>query len=224
MNFSSTVVIFGASSEIANSFITNCTKKEINLILISRKEMNSVGLSLRVNNYLEEYKKIYNFLSNYSNLTLIFFNGALFENRPIQFPSEEQIQLTKEANFSTPYLLCKKLNKDLDNIDNFIFISSMAAVRQRYKNYIYGSYKRKLEDNIKELDLKKYLIIRFGKVVTKMSEGHRNPPFTMEANDASRVIHKNMNKEGLIYGNTGLFLIAIFLKLLPNVVLKKIQI
>ena len=54
-----------------------------------------------------------------------------------------------------------------------------------------------------------------------MSEGYRNPLFTMEVNDASRVIHKDMNKEGLIYENTGLFLMAIFLKLLHNVILKK---
>lgn len=100
----------------------------------------------------------------------------------------------------------------------------MAAVRNRSKNYIYGNYKRKLEENIKKLDLENYLIIRFGKVITKMSEEHKNPPFTMTANDASKSILKNLNKEGLIYGNKGLLIVAMFLKLVPNFVLKKIKI
>lgn len=224
MIFSDAIVVFGASSEIANSFITSCINSKINLILISRKEIKGFELSLKVDDYIEEYDSIYNLLSNYSNLTLVFFNGALFENRPVQFPSEEQIKLTKEANFSTPYFLCKNLNNDLENINKFVFISSMAAVRNRSKNYIYGNYKRKLEENIKKLDLENYLIIRFGKVITKMSEGHKNPPFTMTANDASKSILKNLNKEGLIYGNKGLLIVAMFLKLVPNFVLKKIKI
>lgn len=224
MIFSDTVVVFGASSEIAKSFISSCINNKINLVLISRKEIKGVDLSLKVDDYLDEYDSIYNLLSTYSNLTLVFFNGALFENRPVQFPSEEQIQLTKEANFSTPYFLCKNLNKDLENINKFVFISSMAAVRQRNKNYIYGKYKRKLEENIKKLYLKNYLIIRFGKVTTKMSEGHKTPPFTMTATDASMSILKNLHKEGLIYGNKGLLLVSIFLKIVPNFVLKKIKI
>ena len=98
----------------------------------------------------------------------------------------------------------------------------MAAVKPRYKNYIYGLSKRKLEEGIKYLDLPSYLIIRYGKVITKMSEDHKNPPFTLTVNDAASYLYKNINKTGIQYPKLGLKILSIVIKLLPGRIIKKI--
>ena len=109
------------------------------------------------------------------------------------------------------------------NYSNYIFISSIAAATPRFKNYIYGLSKYKLEESIKNINLPSYLIIRFGKVKTKMSEGHKNPPFTISTHKASEFILDNLNKSGYIYTNAALKTIAAILKLLPSWMIKALK-
>ena len=78
----------------------------------------------------------------------------------------------------------------------------------------------KIEESIKNINLPSYLIIRFGKVKTKMSEGHKNPPFTISIHKASEFILDNLNKTGYIYTNVALKTIAVILKLLPSWMIK----
>tara|TARA_E500000081_G_C5902035_1_gene248197 strand:- start:290 stop:592 length:303 start_codon:yes stop_codon:yes gene_type:complete len=92
----------------------------------------------------------------------------------------------------------------------------MAATKLRYKNYIYGMTKRNLENSIKKLNLQDYLIFRFGKITTKMSEGHKNPPFMVSAEEASRIIFSNLNKKKIFYPRIGLKIIAGVLKITPQ--------
>jgi hypothetical protein len=99
----------------------------------------------------------------------------------------------------------------------------MAAVKYRYKNYIYGQNKRKLEKSIQDLNLNSYLIMRFGKVLTRMSEGHKNPPFTLSNTKAATLLMKKINSQGLVYPNFGLFVISIFLTLTPKKVINKLN-
>ena len=174
-------------------------------------------------NYIDDFKAIKVKLQDYENIHIIFFNGALYENRPVQFPSEEQIKMTEYINYTIPLELTKKLNAQIPGIQKFIYISSMAAVKYRYKNYIYGQNKRKLEKSIQDLNLNSYLIMRFGKVLTKMSEGHKNPPFTLSNTKAARLLMKKINSQGLVYPNFGLFVISIFLTLTPKRVINKLN-
>ena len=99
----------------------------------------------------------------------------------------------------------------------------MSAIRPRYKNYVYGLSKRKLEESIKYLSLPSYLIFRFGKIKTKMSKNHKDAPFTISAKESARVILDKLDQTGIVYGNTGLYLISMVMKILPNFVLKKIK-
>ena len=92
----------------------------------------------------------------------------------------------------------------------------MAAIKPREKNYIYGENKRKLELSVKSLKFNNYLIFRFGKIKTKMSEGHKNPPFTYDPDKASKIILKKMNKNEIVYPTFGLRFIAILLTIIPK--------
>ena len=217
------IVIFGGSSEIAielNNILSS--KNHKNFTISRRNSSHKDSDSLIVNNYLEDYAKIKREIEKLSNVIVVFFNGHLSENRDQYSPNLKEIIKTDEINFTIPYYLSLNLNNDLSNIKKFVYISSMAAVKPRYKNYIYGLSKRKLEEGIKYLDLPSYLIIRYGKVITKMSEDHKNPPFTLSVNDAANYIYKNINKTGVQYPKLGLKILSLIIKVLPGRIIKKI--
>ena len=217
------IVIFGGSSEIATELNNILSSKNHKNFTISRRNSSHKDSdSLIVNNYLEDYPKIKREIEKLSNVIVVFFNGHLSENRDQYSPNLKEIIKTDEINFTIPYYLSLNLNNDLSNIKKFVYISSMAAVKPRYKNYIYGLSKRKLEEGIKYLELPSYLIIRYGKVITKMSEDHKNPPFTLTVNDAANYLYKNINKNGIQYPKLGLKILSIVIKLLPGRIIKKI--
>ena len=69
----------------------------------------------------------------------------------------------------------------------------------------------------------KFLILRFGKIRTQMSEGHSNPPFTLNRSEAASLIIKFIEKEGVLYPTIGLRMMAIFIKLMPTKLLDLIE-
>tara|TARA_A100001011_G_C14318751_1_gene849361 strand:+ start:2232 stop:2909 length:678 start_codon:yes stop_codon:yes gene_type:complete len=217
MNFKNFALV-GASSEVAIEFSKLLHKKKLNQILVtSNKNLRSENInSLLVKDYLDEVREIGDFLKDYDNLVVIFFNGYLAENRDLKIPTYEEIKKTQEINFLVPYFLTSILKNNLPHKTKFIFMSSMAATKLRYKNYIYGMTKRNLENSIKKLNLQDYLIFRFGKITTKMSEGHKNPPFMVSAEEASRIIFSNLNKKKIFYPRIGLKIIAGVLKITPQ--------
>jgi short-subunit dehydrogenase len=216
------LVLIGCSSEISLNFDSLLDKKKYNSYGITSSKIKNLSFTevLTVNDYLDS---ILRFLENKQNLTIIFFNGFLAENRDSQFPSITEILDTDRINFAVPYILADSFNRKLKNTSNYVFISSIAAASPRYKNYIYGLSKYKLEESIKNINLPSYLIIRFGKVKTKMSESHKNPPFTISTHKASEFILDNLNKSGYIYTNATLKVIAAILKLLPHWIIKSLK-
>lgn len=217
------IAIIGGSSEIAIAFKKLCIDQGINCLVFSRK-LSDNSSYIKINDYLKESDEIIKNLMNLKNLTIIFFNGALYENRPIKFPTEQEIALTKLINYEIPIELTKKINKELKNIEKYVYISSMAAVKLREKNYIYGNFKKKLEIDIKSLRLPSYLIFRFGKVFTRMSDGHKTPPFSMTSVQAANAILKNLNKENIQYGNLGLLVVSLIIKITPSKIISLLKI
>ncbi len=218
------IVIIGSSSEVANSFIKLIDKKGFNIYLVSRGDNRTQQNSfLKVDDYITDSEKIINFLAKKNNLKVIFFNGFLAENRISQIPTSEEINKTDFINFQVPYVLTRTLENNLKNINKYIYISSMAAVRPRHKNYIYGLSKRKLETSIKFLNPKKYLFIRFGKIITNMSKDHKDPPFVMTPQSAGNFILKNLNSNGIIYPKFQLKVISYILKIIPFRLLKYLK-
>ena len=104
----------------------------------------------------------------------------------------------------------------------FIFISTIAAIKSRKKNYIYGISKSLTEKYIKNSGFN-FLILRFGKIKTEMSESHNKPPFTLDKFEAGMLIHKHIESNGIVYPTIGLKVSAMFIKLLPLNVLDYIE-
>jgi hypothetical protein len=217
-------VLIGAGSEIAAEFMKLCKENNIDFFTVSRNKINEdlSNNNLIISDYIDSKKSISRFINNIENPTVIFFNGALFENRPLLHPSKNEIEITKVVNYDIPYTLTKYL-KEKNDINKFIYLSSIAAVVPRPKNYIYGSFKRKLEDDVVKLNLDNYLFVRFGKVFTKMSINHRTPPFSLEPHQAGKIILKKVNNRGVVYGNFGLFVMGSILKLIPRKIISRIN-
>lgn len=207
------IVLIGASSEIANSFkLLLNNKKEYRIFTISSKKQEE--FHLEINNYFDDSKIIVSFIKKIQNPTIIFFNGFLNENRPNQYPSIIEILDTIKINFQIPYFLTLLINKDV-NYKKIIYISSLAAVKPRYKNYIYGLSKKKLEDLVVKTITKKYLILRFGMIETRMSKNHTKAPFTISSNEAALKLYKKLNETGIRYPSFPIFIFSLIIKVLP---------
>ena len=214
------IVLIGSSSELAFEFLKKIEVQSTYKAHTVSSKIDSVA-SLLVNEYLEDSEKISDYISNLNNPYVIFFNGYLRENRPKYYPSIRETLETFKINFRTPLFLTKEIAKNNKNA-KFIYISTIAAIKSREKNYIYGISKALLEKNIKEGNLS-YLILRFGKIRTKMSENHSDPPFTLNKPEAASLIIKFLEKEGILYPTIGLKMMAILIKFLPSKLLDFIE-
>jgi len=213
------IVIIGASSEISKKFQLILENEDFNTSTISRSN-STFSSHLKLNNYIDDIDKIKFFIKDIKNPIVIFFNGFLAENRNTYEPTYSEIANTDYINFQIPYLLTKEINSTL-NIKKFIYISTIAATRPRFKNYIYGLSKKKLEESLKFLNLNSFLVIRFGKIETRMSEGHESPPFTISSSQAAKILLKKINKTGIITAGYKIFLAKIIITYFPQKVIDK---
>ena len=211
-------VLIGASSELSESFqiILNNNKKDY--ITISRSSNSDIFIE----NYIKDVKKIIKEITNYDNLYIIFFNGYLAENRPIEIPNDDDLIKTDYVNFTIPYSLTKKFIDSNLNISKFVYISSMAAIKPRNKNYIYGLSKSKLEKSLPKI-IENYLIFRFGKIDTKMSESHGNVPFSLSQNEAANIIFNKIESNKIVYPSLKLKVISLIIFLMPMRVIDFIE-
>lgn len=219
------ILVFGANSEISHHFVAYCETKGHEMFLITR-DANSYSTNsnkLIVEDYLAEKEQIKNFVKNLENPVVVFFNGALFENRPSKIPTQKEVEQTYYINFTVPFELYRFLEESI-SVNRFVFISSMAAVRLRNKNFEYGKSKQYLENNLLGKSKDNILIIRFGKIFTAMSRDHKTPPFSMSPNKAAIKIYNNLDKKNIVYGNLGLNLISKLIKIIPSFIFKKINI
>jgi len=183
-------VLIGASSELSESFqiILNNNKKDY--ITISRSSNSDIFIE----NYIKDVKKIIKEITNYDNLYVIFFNGYLAENRPIEIPNDDDLIKTDYVNFTIPYSLTKKFIDSNLNISKFVYISSMAAI-----------------------------IFRFGKIDTKMSGSHGSVPFSLSKNEAANIIFNKIESNKIVYPSLKLKVISLIIFLMPMRVIDFIE-
>jgi short-subunit dehydrogenase len=217
------IIIIGSSSELAQEVLKQLIQSNT-IFSISLKDSDDTK-HLKVTNYLEEAKNIVEFISSVHSPIVIFFNGYLAENRPIQNPTSYEIVKTLEINYFIPYKLTEMIVNQNIQIKKLVFISSFAAGKQRYKNFIYGYSKRLLEESIKYLNPNNYLLIRFGKIKTSMSKNHSSSFFDLDKKKAANIIVKFLvSKEGLVYPNISTKILSILIKMIPTSIIKLLNI
>lgn len=213
----SNFILIGANSELASEFAKELKSKKQHIYGVSRKNIPYLldDNQIQLTNYTEDKESLIKFIKNIDNPYIIFFNGFLAENRPIYYPNFKEISETINANYLVPIELTNQINEHLD-IKKFIYISSIAAIKPRNKNYIYGLSKKNLEEYIMRFENLNFLILRFGQIRTRMSSNHKTPPFTMSKKEASKRLYKKLDKNGVIYPTVSLYLISLVIKLLPT--------
>ncbi len=218
------LVLFGANSEFAKAFSNLAEEQGHSVFGISRTYIDNLDINnqLKVDQDYENVNEIKKFISNINDPYILFFNGFLAENRDVYFPTNEEIEKTLKINYLLPLKITNQLIK-VTNINKFIYISSMAAVKPRRKNYIYGLSKRSLEESIKKIKGVNFLIIRFGQIDTNMSKDHKKAPFSYQKDKASNTLLKKIEKKGVIYPNASLFMMSILLRLLPSLVINYLE-
>ena len=217
------IVLIGSSSELSDEFIKLSYRTQ-NLFGISReKSSDKFQDHLRVSDYESQIADIENFIEKIKDPIVIFFNGFLAENRDTYFPTDEEVKKTIEINFLIPLKITERLNKNL-KIKKFVYISSMAAVVPRFKNYIYGLAKKSLEESVKKISNIEFLILRFGQINTEMSSSHNVAPFKLDKDKAANIILKKIEKKGLRYATFELRIISYLLRLVPIKFIDKLEI
>lgn len=217
-------ILIGANSEFATTLAEALQKNKHNVYGVSRNTIPYLNKNdqIQLKDYIENSDDILKFIEKINNPYIIFFNGFLAENRPKYSPNYIEIEKTIKANYLIPFNLTNKIHKNM-KVKKFIYISSMAAVKPRFKNYIYGQSKKSLEESIiKNKDLN-YLILRFGQIKTKMSENHKQPPFTLSKEEASLKLMKSINKKGITYPTIQLLIMALFIKFVPKNFIDKLE-
>ena len=208
------IIIFGSSSEISNSFKYLINKEGYLTYTVSRSDSSEPN-HLKVQNYIEDIELIKSFIKNIEKPLIIFFNGYLAENRNDYEPTFNEISQTDYVNFQIPYVLTNEINKSFD-VAKFVYISTIASIKPRLKNYIYGLSKLKLEKSLRFLHLKSFLIIKFGKVETIMSKNHKSPPFTITSDKAANIIFKKLDKSGVVMADYKILLSKLVLIIFPQ--------
>tara|TARA_A100001011_G_C14322733_1_gene851741 strand:+ start:13793 stop:14476 length:684 start_codon:yes stop_codon:yes gene_type:complete len=218
-------IVIGGSSELGTE-LANVLRKENNLVFgISRNDtkLKIYNETLIVDDYIDDFERIKNFINEKDNPVLIFMNGYLKENRPDLKPDSFEIEKTIDANYLVPFILTDEILKNNLQISKFIFLSSISAIKPRYKNFIYGLSKQSLEKSIKSLLNQNFILFRFGMIETKMSKNHAKAPMTITKYEAANLIFKNINKSGIVYPLFGLRLIGIVIKLMPLKILNFLE-
>lgn len=218
------IVLIGANSEFANSYAEYLDNNSIDYYQVARKKISNRNMNkqLIVKNYSDEIEEIINFLRGIDRLEIYFFHGFLAENRPHYYPSNQEIKKTIEINYSIPYEITKAIHNNL-KVNKFIYISSMASVRPRLKNFIYGLSKQNLENAVKQINNLNYLIVRFGQIHTSMSKDHNKAPFSLSKQEASGRLFKIRKFNGLKYATKSLFITGTIIRILPRKIIDYLE-
>lgn len=217
---SNNYLLIGSSSELSKKFVEISNNR--NFYTVSTKK-NTADNHLCVSDYIDNIDDIISFVKEIENPTIVFFNGFLAENRPIKIPDIGEIDKTIRFNYFIPLYLTIMINNKL-NAKKFVYISSFAAVKPRNKNFIYGYSKKLLENSIISLNLDSSLFIRFGKINTKFSSGHRSSIFDLEIETAAKALSKNIDtKTGIIYPNLLTKFLSLIFSFLPVWIINKLN-
>jgi len=224
MNKKDNIVLIGASSEICQEFIKLIGDKQ-NIYKISTCNPCEENNYLHVKDYRDSLEDIISFILKIDKPYIFFFNGYIAENRPNQNPDIIEIDNTIKINFLVPFAITHSLLAIEKDVKKYIYISSFAAVKLRYKNFIYGQSKLFLEQYVKNSSIDNFLIIRFGKVNTSMSSDHKKTVFDMSKVKAANILEKYYKKKnGIIYPTTLIKVLSIAINILPSKILKVLKI
>ncbi|MDC1110379.1 SDR family oxidoreductase [Gammaproteobacteria bacterium] len=245
MSKNQSILIVGASSEIAQSIAYRFAREQYDLLLVSRKKSDILELQ-------EDLLSKFDIQVTISELDIIEIShfSKFIDNLKIlpdvvlcavgllgdQHRSQENAlsaSLVLKTNFEGPAIFLENIASKFSErgAGTIIGISSVAGERGRQSNYFYGSSKAGftvflsgLRNRLSRSNVHVITIIP-GFVNTKMIKGISSPKFlTTEPRLLAEKIYKGLiNKKDIVYSDYKWKFIMCFIRLIPEKIFKKLK-
>jgi decaprenylphospho-beta-D-erythro-pentofuranosid-2-ulose 2-reductase len=234
------ILLFGATSEIAQAILLQLPiSQNARLTLIGRSE-NSPPLKLANFAKIEYFKHDLRDLSTYSELEkyvqslpsidlIIVASGVLPpEDMDSNFSSVQDTLITNAVGAST--VLSISANKLYgERRGQILYISSVAAMRPRLRNFTYGSSKAAADFFAIGLGAKFrktgicVTVLRPGYVYTKMSANFKPAPFSIRTDAVARIAVRALSKRNrVVYAPRKLKLLMNVAKIVPRFIFDRL--
>jgi len=241
-----TALIIGGNSDIGKAIATELAICKCNLILTSRNKNSDYSFSnhLRVkfgiiveNFFLDicSHNSFEDFIDSLNSLPdLIFISVGYLDDQKKSFENCDDAFLSMNTNFIGPSLILNKLSCKLISKNKsckIIGISSVAGLRGRSSNFIYGSSKSGFITYLS--GLRNYLFnfhisvltVLPGFVDTKMTS-HLNLPKLLTISPeglAKKIIKAISRNKNIMYSNLIWFLIMAIIRIIPEGIFKRLK-
>jgi decaprenylphospho-beta-D-erythro-pentofuranosid-2-ulose 2-reductase len=241
-----TALIIGGNSDIGKAIALELAKAKCNLILTSRikNSKNSFCSHLRIkfgitveNLFLDicSHNTFEDFTDSLNSLPdLIFITVGYLDEQKKSFENLDDALLSMNTNYIGPSLILNKLSSKLISNNKsckIIAISSVAGLRGRSSNFIYGSSKSGFITYLS--GLRNYLFnyginvltVLPGFVDTKMTSHLNLPRFLTISPEllANKIVKSINSNKNVIYSNLIWFLIMTVIKLIPETIFKRLK-
>lgn len=222
------MLVIGAGSDFAGSFINKFDKSEYRLFLLSREKLEHlVKDTFITNDYFSHLDQIKALVEKNSISEIIIFNGCIYEGIENRFISNNEIIDTFIVNFVLPACIINKVNT-LEKTPRYTVISSIAAAKLRTKNYYYGLSKQALEEFILSQPQGNFFIFRSGFIHTKLTNLHTQPPLSTTKEKAATRLHKKFIKQQkrkvkFSYSSNSIYFLFVIFRVMPKKLLDFIE-
>jgi decaprenylphospho-beta-D-erythro-pentofuranosid-2-ulose 2-reductase len=236
MSKNKTILIIGASSDIALAVAHKFASEGYNLQLAARNsyELETVSKDLQIRYQVDislheldilEFSSFQNFIESLSIIPDIAISvvGKLGNQKEDELSIIDS-SLIMKTNYEGPSLLLGEIANLFEKRKSgtIIGISSVAGERGRASNYIYGSAKAGFSSTLSGLRNRLYtsnirvLTVLPGYVKTKMTQGMELPYFlTSSPEEISTLVFRNIKKSKVVYPFPWNIVMA-FIKLIPE--------
>ena len=233
------VILIGSTSEIGIAIVNELKINELEtLTLVGRKNPDPSIFKIKIKkiNFIqvdfedeEEISKSFISIDAIRAIDFAIFAAGYLPPENSEF-NQKEITKTFQVNSISTIKYISHLTKYLlkQNNGDILYISSVAGLRPRIRNFTYGASKNLVEFYTKGLRNKytdsgiNFFIVRPGFVFTKMSNNFKPAPFAIDKRSVAKIVINGLNKKVLnIYAPSILKYLFLILKLIPNKIFNK---
>ena len=222
------VLLVGGTSEIGNEIVKNLpldSNPRIYRVGIDESSDYTTDLTSPIKDGFDD------FIRALPDVDVAIFASGILGNSPV-LSSKNDIGSMAAVNFANQIVLISCVAKKLvlQGHGHIVVLSSVAGIRPRVENYVYGATKsgldffaRGLREQIRNSGVE-VLVVRPGFVFSRMTEGMKPAPFATSAAHVGKLVAKALGKNRkIIYAPRILRLVFLFLRVLPDSFFRKIS-
>ncbi len=241
------ILVLGANSTIAEELLKFYASENHNLFLVSRNEKKLIALQsdLKVRGAKNVIYKVFDFTDYNNTEKFIFdlwhdfkvFDLAIlaYGQLGVQEQDQHDVQKTKniiEINYLSKVLLLTTLSNKFkaQTSGTIAVMTSVAGVRGRKSNYIYGSAKAGLSAFLSGLaqrlssDSVKIIDLKIGPTKTRMTQHLKSSFVWSDSKKVALLIKKSIQtKSGIVYLPSYWFVIMLFIRLIPSKIYNRLN-